>query len=171
MDFTPVNDGLQGYVWHFPCLLNNIPFMNHGICDTRIFPDLPHADLKKIFLNEIRLRRDNTSSISWSSHPVTYFLQDVPLSQSHILLVGDAAGIEPLLGGGIHLSLAYGQVAATTIVDAARRDDYSFKMYNRTIQNHYLGKYIKKFTSVAKEVYRDKTKIIDALSRIIENKI
>jgi flavin-dependent dehydrogenase len=170
MDFTPVNEGLQGYVWHFPCLLDNAPFMNHGICDTRIYSDAPRGDLKKIFLNELQLRHNNHTSKLWSSHPVTYFLNDVPLSRPNILLVGDAAGIEPLLGGGIHLSLAYGEVATTTIIDAIRRDDFSFKTYNQTLQNHYLGRYIKKFTSVAKYVYGDKTKILDSLARIIQNK-
>jgi len=170
MDFTAVNEGLQGYVWHFPCLLDNAPFMNHGICDTRIYPDAPRCDLKKIFSNELQMRHNNYTSKVWSSHPVTYFLDDAPLSRPNILLVGDAAGIEPLLGGGIHLSLAYGEVAATTIVDAVRRDDFSFKMYNQTLQNHYLGRYIKKFTSAAKYVYGDKTKIIDSLAKIIQNK-
>ncbi len=170
MDFTPVAEGLQGYVWHFPCLADKTPFMNHGLCDTRINADAPRCDLKKIFSQELRKRFINLNAEHWSSHPVTYFLQDVALSQPHILLVGDAAGIEPLLGGGIHLSLVYGQVAATTIIDAVRRDDFSFDMYSRTIQNHYLGKYIKKFTRVASDMYRDKTNILDSLSKIIENK-
>ncbi len=171
MDFTPVNEGLQGYVWHFPCLQENKPFMNHGICDTRIFSNAPRCDLKKIFTNELRLRHNNSSSTAWKSHPVTYFLDDVALSQPNILLVGDAAGIEPLLGGGIHLSLAYGQVASRTIVDAVRRDDFSFQTYNQAVHNHYLGKYIRKFTSAAKYVYGDKTKILDSLAMIIENKV
>jgi flavin-dependent dehydrogenase len=170
MDFTAVDEGLQGYVWHFPCLVNNTPYMNHGLCDTRINTNAPRCDLKKIFSQELQKRCINQSTEHWSSHPVTYFLQDVALSQPHILLVGDAAGIEPLLGGGIHLSLMYGQVAATTIIDAVRRDDFSFNMYSQTIQNHYLGKYIKKFTRVANDMYRDKTKILDSLAKIIENK-
>lgn len=170
MDFTPVNFGMNGYLWHFPCLVDNVAFMNHGICDTRIYPSTQQVDLQKIFSNELKLRRISTPSKSWSSHPVTFFLDDVSLSQPNILLVGDAAGIEPLLGGGIHLSLAYGQVAATTIIDAVQRDDFSFRNYNQTIQNHYLGKYIKKFTSVAKNIYGDKTQILNSLAKIIENK-
>lgn len=170
LDFTAVNDGLQGYMWHFPCLVDNVPFMNHGICDTRIYPHTPPSDLQKIFSNELTLRHISTLTKSWSSHPVTFFLDDIPLSQPNILLVGDAAGIEPLLGGGIHLSLAYGQVAATTIIDAFQRDDFSFGYYNQSIQNHYLGKYIKKFTMVAKNIYSDKTKILGSLAKIIENK-
>ncbi len=55
-------------------------------------------------------------------------------------------------------------------VDAIRRDDFSFKMYNQTLQNHYLGRYIRKFTNAAKYVYGDKTKIIDSLAKIIQNK-
>jgi flavin-dependent dehydrogenase len=170
MDFSPVNESLQGYIWHFPCLCDNTPFMNHGICDTRIYTDEPRADLKKIFTHELLSRHNNSRPNVWSSHPVTYFLKEVPLSQSNVLLVGDAAGIEPLLGGGIHLSLAYGEVASTLISDAFRRNDFSLKMYNQILHNHYLGKYIEKFTSVAKKIYGDKTKILDSLAKIIENK-
>jgi flavin-dependent dehydrogenase len=170
MDFTPVNEGLQGYVWHFPCLSDNKPTMNHGVCDTRIFPDAPRADLKKIFTHELLSRHNNPGPNLWSSHPVTYFLNEVSLSRPNVLLVGDAAGIEPLMGGGIHLSLAYGEVAATTISDAFRRNDFSLKMYNQTLHDHYLGKYIRKFTNVAKYIYGDKTKILDSLAKIIEYK-
>jgi flavin-dependent dehydrogenase len=170
MNFTPVNEGLQGYVWHFPCLRNNKSFMNHGLCDTRIYPNAPRADLTKIFMHELQLRHNNQESKLWSSHPVTYFLNDVSLSRPNIFLVGDAAGIEPLLGGGIHLSLAYGEVATTIIADAFRRGDFSLKMYNQTLQDHYLGRYIRKFTSVAKYMYSDKTRILDSLANIIENK-
>jgi flavin-dependent dehydrogenase len=169
MNFTPVNEGLQGYVWHFPCLRDNKAFMNHGICDVRIYPEKPRADLKKIFSHELQVRHNKQKPHEWSSHPVTYFLNDVSLSRSNIFLVGDAAGIEPLLGGGIHLALAYGDIAATTIADAFRRDDFSLKLYTQTLNNHYLGRYIKKFTNIAKYVYGDKTKILDSLSKIIEN--
>lgn len=170
IDFTPVNEGLQGFIWHFPCLCDNMPFMNHGICDTRLYSNLPRADIKKIFLDELYLRHNYQESHLWSSHPVTYFLNDVSLSQSNIFLVGDAAGIEPLLGGGIHLSLAYGEVAAATIADAFRRNDFSLKIYNQLLKDHYLGRYIQKFTSVAKYIYGDKTKILDSLAKIIEQK-
>jgi flavin-dependent dehydrogenase len=170
MDFTAVNEGLQGYVWHFPCLRDGSAFMNHGICDTRIYPEKPRADLKKIFSEELHARHSSRGSDVWSSHPVTYFLEDVALSRPNILLVGDAAGIEPLLGGGIHLSLVYGEVAATVVADALRRDDLSLRRYNEILKGHVLGRYIRKFTTVAKYVYEDKTRILDSLRALIENK-
>ncbi|HID25319.1 MAG TPA: hypothetical protein EYP23_02495, partial [Thermoplasmata archaeon] len=43
-DFSWVTAGLQGYVWHFPCIVNNNPSMNHGIGNFRFFPDKPRAD-------------------------------------------------------------------------------------------------------------------------------
>ncbi len=170
MDFTAVNEGLQGYTWHFPCLREGSPYMNHGICDTRIYPERPRADLKKIFFHELQSRHNNRESELWSSHPVTYFLDEVPLSQPNILLVGDAAGIEPLLGGGIHLSLVYGDVATITIADALQRSDFSLKRYNEILKGHFLGRYIRKFTNVAKYVYEDKTRILDSLRTLMENK-
>ena len=46
IDFSSVDNNLQGYTWHFPTLRDGAPFMNHGLVDFRLFPDRPKADLK-----------------------------------------------------------------------------------------------------------------------------
>jgi len=166
IDFTPVAKGLQGYVWHFPCIIDGKPSMNHGICDTHINTSKPRPNLKKILSHELHRRKIICKPSSWSGYPVPWFADEIPLSQANILLVGDAAGIEPLIGGGIHLALMYGEVAAFTIIDAFRHNDFSFKEYNTQLHSHIVGKYIRKFTYLAFEVYNDRMNVIDAMKKI-----
>ncbi len=167
IDFTPTIEGLQGYVWHFPCIKDNKPWMNHGICDIHIITEKPRANIKKIFARELQTRGINRKPSSWLGHPVPWFVDEPIISQPHVLLVGDAAGIEPLIGGGIHLSLWYGEVAALTILEAFHNEDFSFKNYEKQIRAHFLGQYIRRFTYLASEIYSGKMNALDAMKKIV----
>lgn len=153
LNLEPINEGLQGYVWHVPCLKDGVPSMAHGICDFRIYHDKPRANMKKIFGHELRSRNIHRESNSWSSHPIRWFSNEDIVSQPNVLLAGDAAGIEPALGGGIHIALSYGEVAAHAIIDAFQNNDFSFHDYKQRIQSHLVGKYIGECTSLALEMY------------------
>jgi flavin-dependent dehydrogenase len=63
-------------------------------------------------------------------------------SANRILLVGDAAGADPLLGEGIAPALGYGKVAANTIQSAFDHGDFSFSDYRRRILSSRLGHYL-----------------------------
>jgi flavin-dependent dehydrogenase len=105
-DFTPVKEALQGYVYHFPCLINGVPPMAHGVGAVRIYTSKPRADLKKIFSRVLQSRNIQQKPRSLLSHPIRWLSMDDVISQPNVLLAGDAAGIEPAFGGGIHLSLS-----------------------------------------------------------------
>jgi menaquinone-9 beta-reductase len=153
VDLTPIKEGLQGYVWHVPCLKEKTPSIAHGIADFRVCPDRPRADMKKIFVRELRRRNIYQDPKTWSSHPIPWYLDEAILSQPNVMLVGDAAGVEPAFGGGIHLSLSYGEVAAQTIIDSFQTDDFSFHDYTQTIQSHQVGQHISKCTRIARAMY------------------
>jgi menaquinone-9 beta-reductase len=131
VDLTPINEGLQGYVWHVPCLISKTPSVAHGISDFRVHPDRQTADIKKIFGRELRRRNIHQDPRTWSSHPIPWHSEDDTLSQPNVILVGDAAGVEPAFGGGIHLSLSYGDVAAQAIIEAFQKNDFSFRDINK----------------------------------------
>lgn len=162
VDLTPINEGLQGYVWHVPCLRNKVPSIAHGISDFRVCPNRPRADMKKIFSRELRRRNIHQSPKTWSSHPIPWYSDDDTLSRPNVILVGDAAGIEPAFGGGIHLSLSYGEVAAQAIIDAFEKDDFSFRDYQQRIEPHEVGKFIARCTRLALEMYGGKMNPLDA---------
>jgi flavin-dependent dehydrogenase len=166
VDLTPMKEGLQGYVWHVPCLKNGAPSVAHGISDFRIWPNKPRADIKKIFSHELESRNIHQAPKNWSSHPIPWYSDDDILSRANVILVGDAAGVEPAFGGGIHLSLSYGEVAAQAIVDAFQKDDFSFRDYQERVQCHSVGRFIAKCTHLAVEMYGGKMNPLDAAREV-----
>ncbi len=169
-DLTPINEGLQGYVWHMPCLKDKAPSIAHGISDFRVYPDRPRADMKRIFSSELRGRNIHMGPKTWSSHPIPWYSGEGILSQPNVILVGDAAGVEPAFGGGIHISLSYGEVAAQAIIDAFHKDDFSFRDYQSRIQSHEVGRFIAKCTRLAVEMYGGKMNPLNAAREVFSAK-
>jgi flavin-dependent dehydrogenase len=161
INLTPIREGLQGYVWHFPCVRDGAPSMVHGIGDSRLYPDKPRVNLKKILSRELLARNIHPEYTSWSSQPIRWLSERDIISQPHVLLVGDAAGIEPAFGGGIHIALSYGEVAANALIDAFQSKDFSFTDYRKRLQSHPLGKWIQDCTRLALKMYGGRINPLD----------
>jgi flavin-dependent dehydrogenase len=144
--------------------------MAHGIVDFRIYPDKPRADIKKIFRDALRSRNLNHGPGSWSSYPISCFSEENIISQPNILLVGDAAGVEPALGGGIHIALSYGEVAAQTIINAFQNNDFSFHDYTQRLYSHLAGKVLTENTHLALEMYGGKENPLNILRKLFPEK-
>jgi flavin-dependent dehydrogenase len=168
LDFTSISEGLQGYTWHFPCIKDNLPYMNHGIFDSKVNTNKPRANIRNILTNELQSRKINCKPSCWSGHPIPLLTKYTTVSQPNIILVGDAAGIEPLLGGGIHLALSYGDIAALTILEAFEINNYTFDSYREKLETHIVGKYINKLTYLANEVYNKNMDILEAIRKIFK---
>ena len=166
IDLSPCKEGLQGYLWHFPCLIDGTPSIAHGIGDFRIYRDRPKADMKKIFSRELQSRNIHPKPKLWSSKPIRWFSEKDMVSQPNVLLVGDAAGIEPAFGGGIHLSLSYGEVAAHAVIDSFEKNDLSFREYGKRLQSHLVGEWINKCTRLALEMYGGRMNPLDAAREV-----
>jgi flavin-dependent dehydrogenase len=122
--------------------------------------------MMKIFRCELQSRNIHRGPKTWSSHPIPCYSDDDILSQPNVILVGDAAGVEPAFGGGIHLSLSYGEIAAGAIIDAFQRDDFSFRDYKERVQSHSVGGFIGKCTHLALEMYGGKMNPLDAAREV-----
>lgn len=170
LDFSPVSKGLQGYVWHFPCIENDVPLMNHGLVDFRIFSKRSGTEIKKIFIGELKNRKIESSSKLWKSHPIPWITQNHIISQPNILLVGDAAGIDPAIGGGIHLAFSYGELAASEIVESFKREDFKLYDFQKRMNSHIVGKYIFKLNKLAEIMYSKPEYILKIVKQIFDKK-
>jgi flavin-dependent dehydrogenase len=166
IDLTPFKEGLQGYLWHFPCLIDGTPSIAHGIVDFRLHNDKPKADMKKIFSRELQSRNIFPEPKLWSSKPIRWLSKDDPVSQPNVFLVGDAAGIEPAFGGGIHLSLLYGEVASQAVINAFENNDFTFRDYGKRLQSHLVGEWINKCRKLALEMYSGRMNPLDAAREV-----
>ena len=72
-------------------------------------------------------------------HPIRWFSPRSPISAPRVLLVGDAAGADPLLGEGISMALGYGALAAREISESFQRNEFSFNGYKRRVVRSALG--------------------------------
>lgn len=153
LDFNGLDAGLQGYVWDFPCLESGAAAMNRGIYDGRVYPERRRADLKSLFRDALQMRGAFDARQPWEGHPERWFHPKANYAQPRVLLVGDAAGVEPFAGEGISFALLYGQVAAAELVAAFRDNDFGFARYTDHIQAHELGKSLKLRHRLAKLTY------------------
>jgi len=153
VDLSYIPKGLQGYVWHIPCIIDNKKFMCHGLADFRVIKNKMRINMKEILIKELSKRKIDVDNLKFKSYPIKWYSKDTVVSQSNVILVGDASGIEPAFGGGIHFSLSYGELAYKSIVNAFDNDDFSFSDYKNKIEGHLVGKFIRKCTKLAIGMY------------------
>ena len=141
-DFTPTAAGLQGYFWDFPARVSGEAAFNRGVYDARITPSRPRASLPHLLQDALMELSVQPEQVEIKGHPIHWFSPRSPLSADRLVLVGDAAGAEPLFGEGIGPALAYGRIAAEAIAAAFARQDFSFRDYRRRLLRSRLGRYL-----------------------------
>lgn len=156
-DFSCVRQGIQGYIWDFPCLIGGRPYMNRGIFDSRIEPGAAgqgaRGQLKRTFADGLQARHIDLEATVLEGHPVRWFDPQAEFARPRVLLVGDAAGVDPLFAEGISFALEYGEVAATAVQEAFACGDFSFSGYRRRLLQHSLGRLLSRRTLIARHLY------------------
>lgn len=152
-DFTPMDDDLQGYYWDFPSYVAGQPFMNRGVFDSRARPEKPKADLKEVLSQSMAERGRDMDDYTLKGHPIRWWSSRGQFSQPRVVLVGDAAGADPLFGEGISFALGYGPVAAASIADAFARQDFSFETYADRLKGQGLFRQLRVRTWAARYAY------------------
>jgi flavin-dependent dehydrogenase len=133
-DFRCVAEGVPGYRWVFPCLIGGVPHLNIGAytlhpIGTRL-DDALHEYLAEL----------GASPVRWQAFPIHWYAPGARLAGPHVLLTGDAAGADPLMGEGISLALEYGRHAAAAAVAAWHDGDFSGAAYERAIRRSWFGR-------------------------------
>lgn len=152
-DFSHMTDGLQGYYWDFPSYVQGKPFMNRGLFDSRARPERPKAKLKRILGDTLASKDRNLDDYNLKGHPIRWWSSEGRFAIPRVILVGDAAGVDPLFGEGIAFALGYGEVASEAINDAFARQDFSFSTYRERLRQHSLFFQLRVRTRLARFVY------------------
>lgn len=152
-DFTPMKDHLQGYYWDFPSYVDGEAHMNRGVFDSRARPEKERADLKGVLEESMAERQRDLDAYKLKGHPIRWFHKDGRFAIPRVLLVGDAAGADPLFGEGISFALGYGEVAAEAIEDAFDRQEFSFATYKERLLSSRLFQHLWLRTRLASKAY------------------
>jgi flavin-dependent dehydrogenase len=138
-DFFPVPSNIAGYVWDFPTLINGIPMRCWGVYDTNLLADQKRPQLKEPLAEEMLRHGYKLDDYEIKGHPIRWYDPANPVSVPRVLLVGDAAGADPIFGEGISIALGYGIVAAREIGESIQRNEFSFGGYKRRLARSGLG--------------------------------
>jgi len=138
-EFSPVSDNIAGYVWDFPTQINSEPMRCWGIYDTNLLASEKRPQLKEPLAEEMSRFGYNLNDYEVKGHPIRWFSPENQMSVPRVLLVGDAAGADPLLGEGISMALGYGALAAREISESFQRGEFSFRGFRRRVGRSGLG--------------------------------
>ncbi len=156
-DFLPLPQGISGYVWDFPAQLNGEEMRCWGIYDSNIIKREERSKLHKILGDEMGKHGYDINDYQLKGHPIRWYEPANSPATSRILLVGDALGVDALLGEGISPALAYGRIAAQEILHAFEKNDFSFQKYKGRLLHSPVGGALWRRTFIAKSFYRFKS--------------
>ncbi len=129
-----------GYTWDFPTLVDGKALVCRGayvLYGTRHHESGPDpesvlsAHLARLGLDPRRYRRKRYSERGLSLSR--------PIARPRALLVGEAAGIDPLLGEGIAQAILYGSLAARYLAPKLVSADYAFADWRRAVLSSRMG--------------------------------
>lgn len=157
-DFGCVSAGIHGYSWSFPCLIEGRPYLNVGIYD-----QLPRASTpggrKPALLDrlcaafpEIDLRRMGVEP-GFKAFPIRWHCPEDRYTTARALLVGDAAGVDPLMGEGISFAFEHGKLAARAIASFLAGERSALAEYDRALRCGAAGRKLRRLGTVARRFY------------------
>ena len=138
-DFFPVPENIAGYVWDFPTQVGGVPMRCWGIYDTNMLASGKRPQLKEALATEMSRLGFDLNQYEIKGHPIRWFSPENEMSVPRVLLVGDAAGADPIFGEGISIALGYGAVAAREISESFQRREFSFRGYRSRVLRSALG--------------------------------
>lgn len=157
-DFFPVPENIAGYIWDFPTQINGEPMRCWGIYDTNLLADRKRPALKKPLAEEMKRNGFELNDYEIKGHPIRWHSPWTRVSVPRVLLVGDAAGADPLFGEGISMALGFGALAAQEIAESLQRGEFSFRGYKRRLARSGLGQTLFARWVIAQVVYSFKWK-------------
>lgn len=152
-DFDGMSEGLQGYYWDFPMTVDGVGAANRGVFDSRAVARSPRPSPRRILEAQLARRQIRIGDLALKGHPIRWYHPDGSLSRPRVLLVGDAAGVDPLFGEGISFALGYGRPAARTLDRASRTGDFGFSGYRKQIFEERIFRHLRKRTLLARIAY------------------
>lgn len=150
-DFRPARRGLRGYVWDFPSVRAGEPLMNRGIGGDAWRGG---GSLEDLFAEQLRGRGVPLERPALRGATAPLYDPSAPQSAPHVLLAGDAVGIDPWFGEGISVALGTGMLAANAAAAGLGSGDLGFADYGRRLRDSAVGWTLRRNRATARTFYR-----------------
>ena len=136
---------LSGYAWDFPTPLEGKTRMSRGVYRLRRASRAHDDGAPRTSDDDVAVLLDRrVGRPSARLGPPRRFAErglafHEPLARPGLLLVGEAAGIDPVLGEGIAQAIFYGETAAAYLVPRLRARDARFDDWRATLSRSRVG--------------------------------
>jgi flavin-dependent dehydrogenase len=144
LHFDLSDPSLTGYCWDFPTLVAGRELYCRGIYALSGVPDAPSGGDADVPMQERFAARLARQGLSLADHAQKRFGErgfelHQPFSAPRVLLVGEAAGIDPITGEGIAQAVEYGQCAGTYLAPRLASGDLGFEDWGKYVRRSRLG--------------------------------
>ncbi len=129
---------LDGYYWDFPTIVDGRELVCRGVYHLR--HQGKSVDLEAVLAEELQTR-----GLTLSGHKKKRFAErgyemHAAYSQEGLLLVGEAAGIDPVTGEGIAQAIQYGAVAGRYLARKIAASDLRFEDWSAEVRTTMIGR-------------------------------
>lgn len=149
-DLGVVAEGIEGYYWDFPILLNGQHAVSRGIYHMNT-----HArkDLKQVLGRFLSRRGIDPEGVRYKPFSERGYAHGAEIARHGILLVGEAAGIDAVTGEGIAHAVVYARVAAEVVSRGLQCNELHFQQYGPLLRSTLMARHLKQSSALAPWVY------------------
>jgi flavin-dependent dehydrogenase len=138
-DFS--SEGLTGYAWDFPTVIEGQRKMSRGVY--RVL-DGRRDDARERLRDHLGRIGLDLAGYEVRQFAERGFEPGDPMARPSALLVGEAAGIDILSGEGIAQAIQYGALAALFLTESFRAGDLTFEGWTHTVHASQLGRQLRR---------------------------
>jgi flavin-dependent dehydrogenase len=149
-DLTDVEDGLEGYYWDFPTVIDGRPAVSRGIYHANITAS---RRVKAVLARALGRRGIAISSLQLKPFSTRPFVPTTTLALDGMAFVGEAAGIDRSTGEGIAQAILFGEIASRHLARALRLGSSSLDGYARDVMGSRVGRHLLQSAWLAPRVY------------------
>ncbi len=131
---------LPGYYWDFPTLVDGREMICRGVYLLKTGDNDPQIEIQDVLSEQLEARGLRLSSFRKKRFAERGFEPHRPVSRPHVLLVGEAAGIDPVTGEGIAQAIQYGAVAGRYLARRCRHKSFDFADWETEVRRTMIGR-------------------------------
>ena len=131
---------LHGYYWDFPTFVDGRPMVCRGAYQLKPLEGSSRVDVQDVLAHELRARGLDLARYRRKRFSERGFHRQFPVAAPRTLLVGEAAGIDPITGEGIAQAIQYGALAGRYIARKLRERDLTFGDWSTAVRGDSVGR-------------------------------
>lgn len=138
LHFESMDRGMTGYCWDFPTIVDGEAKVCRGAYVLRWGPS--PMDPSRALDAHLASRGFSPPAFAHRRYAERGYVRATPFSRPGWLLVGEAAGIDPVAGEGIPQALLYGELAGRYLHERFSAHDLRFDDWSRRVASAFFGK-------------------------------